>query len=73
MTEDLSAAGSYTALRKGKEPFWNGVSDREYQRLFNKFRWLWTDERIESARKKGSLAKACDKKIKYLKSLLEAI
>ncbi len=64
---------SYLPLKKNKEVYWQGVSDTEYSHLFDKFRWLWTDSRIKSSREKGSLMATCNKKISYLKSLIDAI
>lgn len=66
-------AENYLTLKKGKEEYWQGVSDLEYKQLFDKFRWLWSDLRIEGAKIDGSLISTCHKKINYLKSLLEAI
>jgi len=64
---------NYLTLKNGKEEYWQGVSDLEYKQLFDKFRWLWSDLRIERAKIDGSLISTCHKKINYLKSLLEAI
>ena len=66
-------ADTYRGLKERKEEYWHGVSDLEYKRLFDKFRWLWSDSRITRAKEKGSLISTCQKKINYLKSLLEAI
>jgi len=66
-------AENYLSLKEAKEEYWHGVSDPEYKQLFDKFRWLWTDDRIERAKAAGSLISTCQKKISYLKSLLEAI
>lgn len=66
-------AESYLALKKGKEEYWQGISDFEYKQLFSKFRWLWSDSRMQRARIDGSLVSTCHKKINYLKSLLEGI
>ncbi len=71
--ESSSPGDSYLLLKKIKEEYWQGISDDEYKRLFNKFRWLWTDSRIKSSRENGSLTAACNKKISYLKSLIDAI
>ena len=64
---------NYLVLKEKKEDYWHGVSDLEYKQLFDKFRWLWSDARINRAKKDGSLVSTCSKKISYLKSLLEAI
>ncbi len=63
----------YKQLKAKKEELWLGVSDIEYRHLFDKFRWLWSDARIESCKAPGSLAATCFKKISYLKSLLDVI
>ena len=63
---------SYMKLKKSKEKYWKGVSDDEYQRLYNRFSWLWTKERIKSSMQKGSLKGVCEKKILYLNSLFKA-
>lgn len=73
VSESNSEADSYLWLMKKKDEFWQGVSDTEYKHLFDKFRWLWTDSRIKSSREKGSLTAACNKKISYLKSLIDTI
>jgi hypothetical protein len=39
-------------------------------KLYGKFKWLWSDERIRAARVPGSFSQVCQKKIKYLKSLI---
>lgn len=71
--ESDSEADSYLWLKKKKEEYWQGVSDTEYKHLFDKFKWLWTDSRIKSSREMGSLIATCNKKISYLKSLIDAI
>jgi hypothetical protein len=63
-------AGSPEILQKNKSSQWEGLSLDEYCMLYARFRWLWTDERIESARQPGTFVQVCDKKIKYLKSLI---
>ena len=65
--------GSAELLAKRKSESWDGVDRKEYIRLFKKFRWLWTDGRIKEAAKPGSLVSVCEKKIKYLKSLIEGV
>ncbi len=61
--------GSAEELARRKAELWEGISAKEYNTLFARFRWLWTDERIKKAMEPGSLAEVCEKKIKYLKSL----
>ena len=61
--------GSAEELARRKAQLWEGVSAGEYNTLFARFRWLWTDERIRKAMEPGSLTEVCEKKIKYLKSL----
>lgn len=61
--------GSAEELERRKRTYWDGVSSAEYRSLFNRFRWLWTDERIRQALTAGSFPTVCDKKIKYLRSL----
>ncbi len=63
---------SYRELKENKEKYWKGVGDDEYRRLYNRFSWLWSDERIESSKKPGSLKGVCEKKILYLNSLFKA-
>ena len=72
-TNSSELSGNYLTLKKGKEEFWQGVSDHEYKQLFDKFRWLWSVSRISRAEEKGSLISTCNKKINYLKSLLGTI
>ncbi len=62
--------GSAENLAKNKALYWEGMHPGEYTSLFARFRWLWTDERIKLALVPGSFAAVCDKKIKYLKSLV---
>ncbi len=71
--ETMKVEDNYNNLKKGKEEFWQGISDLEYKQLFDKFRWLWSDSRISRAKVNGSLAGTCHKKINYLKSLMEVI
>jgi len=58
-------------LARRKATSWEGISLTEYNSLFARFRWLWTDERITRAMEAGSFAAVCEKKIKYLKSLID--
>lgn len=60
-------------LEERKRVFWEGVSPEEYARLYHRFTWLWTDERIRAATAPGSLRTVCDKKIKYLQSLVSDV
>lgn len=74
----LSAPGSLEPgtpelLKERKSAYWQGVTDREYSRLFNRFKWLWSSQRMADSRKPGSLLEICDKKISYLESLTGAI
>lgn len=69
----ITAAYSYLWLKERKVKYWQGISDNEYKHLFDKFKWLWTDLRLISSREKGSLAVICNKKISYLKSLIDTI
>ncbi len=64
--------GTPELLKKRKAPYWKGISDDEYVRLFKRFTWLWTKERITSSKQPGSLRAVCDKKISYLNSLFKA-
>jgi hypothetical protein len=64
-------AGSPRSLTENKRSYWEGVSAREYDKLYAKFKWLWSDERIRSARVPGSFSQVCEKKINYLRSLIE--
>jgi hypothetical protein len=67
------AAGSPELLAEHKSAFWEGVTPEEYNKLYHRFTWLWTDERIRAAAEPGSLRTVCDKKIKYLKSLVSDV
>jgi len=62
--------GSPDVLEKNKTKFWQGLTKDEYVKLYGKFKWLWSDERIRAARVPGSFSQVCQKKIKYLKSLI---
>jgi len=63
--------GNAVELARRKAAYWEGISVSEYNSLFARFRWLWTDERIKHAMEAGSFVAVCDKKIKYLKSLVD--
>ncbi|NOY07581.1 MAG: hypothetical protein GXP33_01925 [Spirochaetes bacterium] len=65
--------GDYRLLAERKSEYWQGLDDKEYIKLFKKFRWLWTDARVKNAALPGSLVSVCEKKIKYLKSLIEGV
>ncbi len=67
-----SVKASFEQLKSRKEQYWKGVTDEEYQRLFNRFSWLWSEERIASSMEPGSLSGVCGKKILYLNSLFRA-
>jgi hypothetical protein len=62
--------GNPDVLGKNKARYWQGLTMEEYRKLHAKFSWLWSQERIQSARVPGSLLQVCQKKIKYLKSLI---
>jgi len=62
--------GNPAVLEKNKTKFWQGLAKDEYAKLYGKFKWLWSDERINAARVLGSFSQVCQKKIKYLKSLI---
>jgi len=63
--------GNAESLAAHKQSFWEGVSSHEYYKLYAKFKWLWSDERILAARAPGSFSQVCEKKINYLRSLIE--
>ena len=63
-------SGSPEMLQENKSQYWQGLSLEEYRKLYTRFKWLWTDERIRSSRLPGSFIQVCEKKIKYLKSLI---
>ena len=65
--------GSPELLEKNKSNYWQGLIREEYTRLYGKFKWLWSDERIQAARVPGSFKQVCEKKIKYLNSLIENV
>jgi len=62
--------GSAEILAENKLPTWSGLHATEYEKLYRKFNWLWTDDRISAAQEPDSLTRVCEKKIKYLQSLL---
>ena len=64
--------GSPGLLQEKKSSYWQGLRVSEYSRLYEKFEWLWSDQRVEAARIPGSFAQVCEKKIKYLRSLIES-
>ena len=64
--------GSPGLLQEKKSSYWQGLREGEYSKLYKKFEWLWSDQRVEAARIPGSFAQVCEKKIKYLKSLIES-
>lgn len=64
--------GSPGLLQEKKSSCWQDLRDSEYSRLYEKFEWLWSDQRVEAARIPGSFAQVCEKKIKYLRSLIES-
>jgi hypothetical protein len=66
-------SGDPDVLEKKKGLYWERLSRDEYARLYAKFKWLWSDQRIHAARVPGSFAQVCEKKIKYLKSLIEDV
>lgn len=63
--------GSPSLLEKNKSKYWIGLEKNEYMKLFRKFSWLWNDALIRAAQENGSLKRVCEKKIKYLQSLIE--
>ena len=65
--------GSPELLAEKKARFWEGLDPEEYERLYHRFKWLWSDERIESATRPGSFHSVCEKKIKYLRSLVSDV
>jgi hypothetical protein len=67
---DRLEAGDPEILERNKSLYWGGLTREEYVKLHAKFDWLWSKERIESARVPGSFIQVCQKKIKYLESLI---
>jgi hypothetical protein len=65
--------GNAERLQSEKSAYWKGLSREEYRRLYTRFKWLWTDERLRSSRVPGSFVQVCEKKIKYLKSLIDDV
>jgi hypothetical protein len=63
--------GDPELFRERRSATWNALTPNEAEDCFARWRWLWSDERIEEAARPGSLAKVCRKKISYLKSLIE--
>ena len=70
---DRLEAGSAEVLEEKKSVYWSRLPADEYVKLYAKFRWLWSDQRIQAARTPGSFAQVCEKKINYLKSLIEDV
>jgi len=70
--EDINSlkAGRPELLEKKKSVYWTNISSNEYRALYSRFKWLWTDERINASIKKGSFVPVCRKKINYLRSLI---
>lgn len=66
-------AGDAAALARNKSDYWEGVSADEYEKLYSRFKWLWTDDRIRHSVSEGSFYAVCDKKIKYLESLISDV
>lgn len=66
-------SGSPEMLQENKSKYWQGLSREEYCKLYTRFKWLWTDERIRSSRLPGSFNQVCEKKIKYLESLIAEV
>ena len=66
-------AGSPQLLREKKAEIWTGLKFQEYERLYGKFKWLWSAERVQAARVPGSFEQVCEKKVNYLKSLIEDV
>mgnify|MGYP007065675510 FL=1 len=70
---DSLKPGSPELLAERKAELWEGLDNEEYEKLHNRFRWLWSDERVANATKPGSLKSVCEKKIKYLESLISDV
>ncbi|MBM4318958.1 MAG: hypothetical protein FJ125_03135 [Deltaproteobacteria bacterium] len=66
--EEMTVPGSPDLLARQRSSMWWGLSQEEYRHLFQRFRWLWTDERLRWSRKPGSFLTVCDKKLLYLDS-----
>jgi hypothetical protein len=64
----LSTPGGPRRLAEVRSSMWSGLTLDDYTRLYQRFRWLWTDERLRMARRPGSFASVCDKKLAYLDS-----
>ncbi len=64
------AEGGAETLERGKAGLWEGLTLAEYARLHAQFRRLWSADRVQAARRPGSLAQVCSKKISYLRSLV---
>jgi hypothetical protein len=62
--------GSPEILARAKAASWPGLEPEEFVKLHAQFRRLWSPDRVEAARRPGSLAQVCAKKISYLKSLV---
>ena len=64
------AEGGPETLASAKASQWEGLEPDEYRKLYAQFKRLWGADRIRAARRPGSLAQVCAKKISYLKSLV---
>jgi hypothetical protein len=64
------SAGGPEVLARDKSGLWEGLTPQEYGKLHAQFRRLWGPERVQAARRPGSFAQVCTKKISYLKSLV---
>jgi hypothetical protein len=67
---DSLEKGSPEVLEREKSSYWEGLSREEYRKLYARSEWLWTDERLRASQVPGSFIQVCEKKIKYLKSLI---
>ena len=66
--EQLTEIGTPETLAEKRSDMWWGLDGEDYEHLFRRFRWLWTDERLSMARRLGSFISVCTKKLQYLDS-----
>ncbi len=68
---EMLELGSPELLAERRSGMWRGLGMGDYAHIFQRFRWLWTDERLASARKPGSFRTICEKKLQDLDLYLD--
>ncbi|NLB34321.1 MAG: hypothetical protein GX817_00625 [Elusimicrobia bacterium] len=62
--------GDARSLEEKRSEVWEGVTSKEYDKIYAGFDWLWNEARIARAQEEDSLTRVCNEKIKYLRTLL---